>query len=468
MIKGKAVFPLIILSLVFLFNPNVNLIDVLPDTVAYLILILIIGSLSEAVPYLAECKAALIKLALVTFIKIPSFTIMHSNMVSGKDIVPLFTLVFAVLELILLYSAVENGFKALTYIGERTDCSSVRDPFRVGKKNTFTPDDLKILTFIFIVAKAALSVIPELLLLTPEDVQLRKKLAESYPIVLVISILTGVISGVIWLIHSIKYVSAINQAKDLNTALNILTVRGTPEEICDKDKLKKIISSLSILAFSSIFIFDIIFSDLGEYNKLPHFIYGILLFSAVYSFSNNKRIKNCLIISTTGFSLASLLVYLFTERFFESYTYLTLSLTTGARTAYLPVKIFATIEAVFAIFMLVCASLATVDFIREHTDVAPSDLSYSKTNERNHKATVKKVVPIFIISGVINLFKLANVFIKQTTTLIYSEVNPEGIVASSFPAMDTIIFFVCILYVIYSFVAISTLKDEVKFKYSKE
>jgi hypothetical protein len=101
MTNKKVVFPLVILSLVFLFNPNVNLIDVLPDFVAYVILLLVIGSHAESIPYLSECKGALIKLTLVTLIKIPAFTIMYSNMVSGKDIVPLFTLVFAVLEFLL-------------------------------------------------------------------------------------------------------------------------------------------------------------------------------------------------------------------------------------------------------------------------------------------------------------------------------------------------------------------------------
>ena len=176
MIKAKRVYPLVILALIFLFNPNVNLIDVLPDCIAYILLILVIGAYAETVPYLAECKGAGIKLALVTLIKIPAFSVMSSNMASGKDIVPLFTLVFAVLEMILLYSMLDNGFKALEYIGERTDCASVITPFALKNGKAFTPEALKILTLIFFMAKGILSVIPELFLLTPEDASLRKGL----------------------------------------------------------------------------------------------------------------------------------------------------------------------------------------------------------------------------------------------------------------------------------------------------
>jgi hypothetical protein len=133
MTKIKNKYPLVILSLILLFNPSANILDILPDFIAYLLLIIVIGELGETVPYLAECKSELVKLSLVTLIKIPAFTVMYSNMNTGKDIVPLFTLVFVAIEMILLYSAISNGFRALSYIGERTDCASVRKSFPVGK-----------------------------------------------------------------------------------------------------------------------------------------------------------------------------------------------------------------------------------------------------------------------------------------------------------------------------------------------
>ena len=468
MIKAKRVYPLVILALIFLFNPNVNLIDVLPDCIAYILLILVIGAYAETVPYLAECKGAGIKLALVTLIKIPAFSVMSSNMASGKDIVPLFTLVFAVLEMILLYSMLDNGFKALEYIGERTDCASVITPFALKNGKAFTPEALKILTLIFFMAKGILSVIPELFLLTPEDASLRKKLTEAYPGVIVISVLTALVIGAIWLYHALKYVKSIKSADEFGIALESLAVKGSIDEINTMDMLKRFNSALTVLAFSSIFIFDVAFSDFGGYNKLPHFIYGILIFISVYNLSNRKELKLCSIVGVAGFSISSLLVHLFTARFFETYTYLNLPFSVSARSAYLPIKVFGVIETVFAIIMLVNAALITVDFIRNHTDVSPSDASYNETNRQIHKTTMKKALPLFALSIVISVLKCANIFIKQSSTLIYSEVNPDGIAASGVPAMDTVIFFVCLVYVIYSFVCVSGLKEEIKFKYGKE
>ena len=468
MTKVRNVYPLIIISLIFLFNPSANLIDVLPDLVAYVMLIIAIGGLYETVPYLAECRSALIKLALVSVVKIPAFSLMYSNIAAGKDIIPLFTLVFVTLELILLYSAVTNGYNALAYLGERTDCRSVRESFSLGKNKKCSPEQLKILTYIFFAARGILNVVPEIFLLTPEDVALRKRLTEAYPAVLVVCILAALVIGAVWLKHATKYARAIKQGGDIRDAISYIDRVGTPEEISEKDKLKKLALSLTTLAFSGIFIFDIALSDFGGYNILPHFIYGILLFVSVYNFSKDKKLRSVLTVGAAGYSVVSLLVFAFTLRFFESFTYVDLKYSNAAKSLYMPVKLFAVLELIFALVTLVAATLMTVEFIKEHTDVSPSDPSYSKTNEKNHKRTVMNVLPVFVISAVIHILKCVNVFIKQSSVILQTDANVEGIAASGVPAMDTIIFLACTVYVICCFVKTSNLKDEVRFKYEKE
>lgn len=465
--KIRNVYALIVIALIFLFNPNANLIDILPDFIAYILLIIAIGSHEEAIPYLSECKSALVKLGLVTLLKIPAFSFMYSNLNTGKDIIPLFTLVFVTLELILLYSAVSNGFAALSYLGERTDCRSVREAFTVGKKRKCSPEQLKALTYIFFLAKGILNVAPEILLLTPEDAAMRKKLAEAYPAVLVLCIFAALIIGIIWLTHITKYVKSVRCGNDLGIAISSLEQKGTPEEISVKEKMKKLLFSLSLLAVSSIFIFDIVIADFGGYNVLPHFIYGILLFMSMYSLTKCNKIRSSLSVATVGYSLSSLLGFFATLRFCENYTYADLRYSEAAKSLYTSVKAFAVVELIFSLFMILCTAYAVLDFIKEHTDVAPSDPAYSKTNEKNHRLTFRGTLPVFVISAVIHVLKCVNVFIKQTSQILHTDANNEGIVASGLPAMDTIIFLACVVYVICCFVKASNLKDELKFKYDK-
>ena len=459
---------LITLALICLSNPNANLIDVIPDFIAYSLIIIAIGKRSEAIPYLAECKLAVERLALVSLIKIPAFTVMYSNMSTGKDIIPLFTIVFVTLEMILLYSAVQNGARGLTYIGERTNASVTVRPFRVGRKRSMTPEGLKIMTMIFLLAKGILNLTPELLLLTPEDVEERKRLAEAYPAVLVISILCALVIGAIWLSHALKYVRSIENSGELGPVLSSLTSIDAPEASLRKNHEKKMKSSLTLVAIASLFIFDIRFQNLGEGNILPHFIYGIVLFFGVYNLTDDKKARIAVTISTCGFVISSFIGHLLTNRFLTTYSYLNLSHSGIAKDAYLSIKVLAVIELVFVIAMLAAVSYSFVLFIRYNTDVAPNEPGYSETNMLNHAHTCRRVLPLFLLSALINIFKCQNVFIKQNVVIIPSEVNPDGVMTSSAPAFGTAIFIMCLVYVIYSFYITSELKDEVKFKYDKE
>ena len=467
MMKSKRIYPLIILSLVFLCNPNINLIDILPDCIAYTLLALVIGNLSQTVPYLAECKSSVIKLILVTLIKIPAFSVMYTNMKYGSDIVTLFTFSFAVLEFILIFGAVKNLFLAISYIGERTDCESVRESFPLSKKRKLSPEMLEKITLAFFVIKGALNVLPELMLLSKESFALRRELRDAYPAVLVISIVAAFIVGLIWLGYAVKYVKNIKRKGDLGAAIQTIEAYSKPDISSSDKTLKKLIDALNLLAISSIFIFDITVQDFGSRNILPHFIYGLVLFYAISSLTENKAYKTLLSVLATGFSISAIVNQSLTATFFGTYQYVDLSYSKYAKADYVSIKMTALAEAVFMLAMTVVAGIVLVKFIKEHTEVTPDDPAYGESVKRAHRRLIRNTLPIMIISGIINILKCVNVFLMEKVTIIYSEVNPEGIAASSAPALNTVIFLFSIIFVVYSFFIVSTLKEEVKFKYSK-
>ena len=465
--KRKGVYPLIIISLILLFNPSANILDILPDCIAYALLIYAIGQTDKTIPYLAECKGALIKLAVVTLVKIPAFFIMYANMKHGSDIVPLFTLSFAAVEIILVRIALKNLFLALSYIGERTDCASVRDPFPLNKKRTVSPDTLYGITLGFYIAKSVISIIPELLLLSREDLALKRELNEVYPTVLVFAVLIALVIGVIWLRLATKYVKAIKDGGDLGAAIDYVK-RGSHTVISDTERReKKLLGALTLLAVSSLFAFDLTFENLGGYNILPHFIYVIILYFAIRNLTENKKARTWLTASMLPACASGLINQICTMRFLKAHQYVELSYSANAKASYLSVKISAVFETVFIIAMAVVCSWILAEFIREHTEVLPSDPSYTRSNEKAHKRLIKMLAPLPLFASVINVLKCVNTFIKQNVKLIGSEVNTDGIVTSTAPFMNTLIFLVTAVFVVYSFTAVSTVKDEVKLKYSK-
>ena len=460
-------YPLVILSLVLLFNPSVNIIDVLPDCVAYVMLALLIGRFASGVPYLAECKEALVKLALITLIKIPAFVIMYSNMRFGSDIIPLFTLSFAVLECIFIYGALRSFFLAVAYLGERTDCQAARAPFPVSKKRSIPLEAFEGITLAVFFIKATLNVLPELFLLTGEDFVLKRRLMDIYPTALIVSVSVSLVIMAIWLRCAIKCVKNIRDIGDLGDALRQVESYSS-FGISDTEKLKKrFIEALNLLALSSIFIFDLSFQNTNGHNILPHFIYGIVLFCAVINLTDKRAYKILLIAFTIGFSTSALVNQSLSARFFDRYQYIDLSYSRIARAEYRPIKITAVTETVFVIAMTVVAAIILVGFIKSHTDKESTDPSYSISNRRAHKRLIKITLPLMVLSAVINAMKCLNVFLKQKVTVIPTSLNPDGIAAPGIPVFSTAIVLFSIVYVIYSMVAVSTLKDEIRLKYGK-
>ena len=82
MMKRKSVFPLIISALVILFNPIINIIDILPDCIAYALLIYVIGELDKKLPYIAECKGVPMKLEGIEMLGSDPFS--NKNFIASK------------------------------------------------------------------------------------------------------------------------------------------------------------------------------------------------------------------------------------------------------------------------------------------------------------------------------------------------------------------------------------------------
>lgn len=469
MIKRINTGALALIALVMLFNPNINLLDLLPDCIAYLLLIFIIKDASDTVPYLAECKGALGKLALVSGLKIPAFTVMYNNLSTGRDIIPMFTLIFVALEFILLYSAISNGYKALAYIGERTDASVTLKPFAINKKGgTMSPSALKVLTFIFFFVRGILNLLPELLLLTPEDVSLRRKLADSYPAVLIACIFAALIAGIIWLTYARKYLKSLRADNSLAIAVEGLKTKETPEKEKRAAKLKSLLDALTVLAVSSLFSFDLTFSNFEEMNILPHFIYGLILFYAIFNLVHSKKIRIMLATFTTAFTIASIASNRLLSRFLERYSYLYLLYTSDARRLYLPVKISGVVEAICIVGLLVLSAIAFAEFVKSNTGISKDDEAYGLITKKSHRALIIKGSLLFGMAALINILKCVNIFLKGMVKIEFSDINESGFATGAIPWMGTLIFAICVVFVIYSFYFISDVKNEVKFKYSEE
>ncbi|MBQ9085122.1 MAG: hypothetical protein IJY24_05640, partial [Clostridia bacterium] len=68
----KKHYTAVIVSLVFICNPNFHTVDILPDFIGYLMMALAIGHAADIAPYFQEMRTALFRLTLITFLKMPA------------------------------------------------------------------------------------------------------------------------------------------------------------------------------------------------------------------------------------------------------------------------------------------------------------------------------------------------------------------------------------------------------------
>ena len=105
--KKSNIYSLILFSLVFLFIPSFNVIDLMPDFLAWFILAKVFERAADSAPYFEEARSGFIKLGYVNLAKILGFIIII--LVKSRDTVP------RVLANLSNYGAVD-GFPVALYI----------------------------------------------------------------------------------------------------------------------------------------------------------------------------------------------------------------------------------------------------------------------------------------------------------------------------------------------------------------
>ena len=184
--KKKNYYLRIFTALLLLANPNIHIVDILPDFIAYFLIFSVVSEAADLAPHFAQAKDACKRLALLCLFKIPaSFIIvsLRSSNTHDLNLIPTFAIIFAVFEMILGYTLIFRISEGLFYLGERSDATALISPFRVrvstdtegGKEVTskgisaargYLPEALRGVSLVFIFVKCFSSFVPEMLLLT--------------------------------------------------------------------------------------------------------------------------------------------------------------------------------------------------------------------------------------------------------------------------------------------------------------
>ena len=472
-INRKRFYSLLIFSLVLLINPNINVIDVMPDFIAWFILARLFERAADSAPYFDEARIAFKRLAWLNLAKIPAFLLImfvRSQDTLDNNIYALMSLSFAIAEAIFIIPAVKNIFSALFHLGERTTAAALikEFPSPTCKKRSISTDTLKECTYFFVICKTVLYFLPDMFLLTSvTDKGHIVTVSKYYPYVFLISQALGIFVGIIWFLRIRKYASAVHKEGLFFEALSFMASEDSEMRYETKTKLRSMISALSLMCITSFFTLELSFDNWSGINILPHFIYGIFLIATLYILKKNTKVSNAAFLIGGCFIASSIAAYMLSVNFLSKYEYLDLLDSAAARSNYLSVQISALIEFLFLIPLLIFVAKSFNNFIISHTGISPESERYQKMEKEYHDSLKKKNYILMVIGILVGAAKCANVFINRDVQIFISEVDMDIVAASAVPWFNLVVTATAVVYIGFSIYFTSTLKEEVKLKYTE-
>ena len=461
----------VIFALVMLFNPNVNIIDILPDFIGYFILAHSFERASDCAPYFAEARSSFIKLGFVSLLKIPALFVAvfaRSQNTMDNDIIVLLTLLFTIAEIILVISAVKNIFDALSYLGQRSEASSLIN-------HSMSVDELRNFTMIFLIGKSLLTFIPETLKLTRSVTNDYGSFYATgsiyYSPVVTLAIIIVLTVGIVWLIKMIRYVKSIKAEGKFDEALFSLASETAENEYEGNRKKRSLYTAFALISLSSFLTFRIHFSNYYDVNLLPSVLFGVIFCLGIFGVIKNTGDKKERIfagVSFGSFAVLSTVAYILSTKFLINYGYSALYLNSNEEAVklYKSVIIFSLLELISLAGICVCFIFVMNTLFRKELYVSHNSGARNSSTE-HIKYLNKKSIIFSILCFIAGLAKFIDVCLHSNIQLIFTnpdDVTMPTILASSLPWFNIVVVLSSVIFAVYTVYYFGFVKDELEDK----
>lgn len=479
--KKTASERLLVLAAVFLTNPVVNIFDYLPDVIGYFIIFKALEYFAERSPYFDEAQDGFKKLFIVSLFKIPSYFIMvhaRGQNTMDYDVKSLFTFTFTVIEVWILIFAVKNLFKALFYLGERSDARALLSTFPISKngKRSFSPEKLELFTYVFIIYKGVATALPEMLLLTRIVSSANAghvfNVASLYPYTIIFAVVSVFVLGVILSRRYKAYIRSIDIDASMRPAADNMLDKEKKERLATNLMVNDIRATLSVFIVGAFLMIDICFDNLYEINLLPQLLFGAICVYGIWRLSRYSDSSRSALYSGIAYTLLATVSFAFQVEFLNEFGYSELiNIGGGAKEAYMPVMITAAIEFVaLAVFFSLFAR-NIISFSDKHTGIDAHNERYSRMDAEFHK-TLRQKAYIFAAFGILaGATKLLEIIFRYFPNITYVS-NDSGswetgvVVSGLVPWFSVAVLASSVLYICYCIHFFGKLREEVEIKYS--
>ena len=427
-----------LIGAIFLFNPLITIVDILPDFVGALFFILALGMLRDLSEHLEDARRNFLRFFWLNLSRIPAYFLMfwvsHNYSAEGS-IILVFTFCYAVFETVLLAVSFNALFEGFIYIGERNEGSAIlttRNTVKESGEWVFAPDkpaefdsngtpkkkrkelgvsgvkNLSIITFLLL---RLLSVLPELVYISDDDfffgAYQKSSQIQFKGFYSLIAFVPAIVLGIIWLVKFRKYIRGI--CADSEFCTNLLTVYNERMPANSKIHIfRRYVRYTVILSAFSVFALDLF---IDNQNIIPDVIAsGVLLAAAIYfSLKLSKLSKFYFII--TGMSLFfDILSQFFYVRFTSTYINSDVFRMPDATESYFTYFTFDTLATLFVFLGAVSILIATLRFI--NGELFSDERSVNSPRIRMEIHDIKRRTYITSMLAIINA--VSSVFYRLT------------------------------------------------------
>lgn len=433
----------LIAAAVFLFNPCINIIDLLPDFFGVVFLINGLRKWGDLCPSIADALQGLERLKWFMLLKAAAMILVPLN---DDTFVLVLTFGFAIIEMIYLYPAIGRIFDGFEYFATRFGGRAVYKNYK----------NVTAITYIFCIGKAVLTVLPELCSLSDYEYDgyvtsgVQINFADYKSALLLVGLFLTTLIGVMWLITLIPYIKRISKETDF---LNRV-VEQYDSEIASNKGLSIRRSLKSLLIFftaGTVFIMNI---WMDEFNVIPNFVgavFTLVGFAKLRKYS--KTAQRGFLISIV-YTVISALSYALSIVFTANYSLTDVMYRFEAYDLYTYTRIASAVEYIFqaAVILLMISELRKLIVLWLSPDKNMSDKRIVNIYRSSQKELDKK----FIISMALFAVCFA---LNLVMTIFRAEINAE---LSEFWWIPLI---ASVIWILYQKSCSDALYDQVEYKF---
>lgn len=285
--KGRMGLGLLSLAVLFFFNPNIAVIDFLPDLFGHLLLYIALSRVADLQSHLGEARNGFLRLAFIDGCKLVSL-LWLITMTSAKErpnAQLLLTFAFAVIELIYAIPAWNHFYDGIfMLVSANGDLRRYDYRPRGNRRTPSMFEKLKPATVAMLICRAALAVLPELSSLssfaysgyvTNND----RDIYDFYELFVLLAFTLMLIIGVVWLCRVLRFTHRIRTDTRLHDALCLRYA----DEVLPNTSLfttRRLKFGLRLATLGVILTVDFY---VEEYNILPDILAAAALFAAIWT-----------------------------------------------------------------------------------------------------------------------------------------------------------------------------------------